>query len=74
MTCDFNLLLNVQTLIKPFYVNLPNSQRFKVTQAGFVFILQNVTISNVLYVPSDTICYQLIDFVKRLILYSFFLL
>ncbi|OIT32043.1 hypothetical protein A4A49_56225, partial [Nicotiana attenuata] len=27
MTCDFNLLFNVRTLIKPVFVNLPNSQR-----------------------------------------------
>ncbi|OIT40663.1 hypothetical protein A4A49_61145, partial [Nicotiana attenuata] len=27
MTCDFNLLFNARALIKPVFVNLPNSQR-----------------------------------------------
>ncbi|XP_075108915.1 uncharacterized protein LOC142180748 [Nicotiana tabacum] len=52
MTCDFSLLFNVKTLPKPVYVNLPNSQRVRVTQAGSVYIMSNFIMKNVLFLPS----------------------
>lgn len=52
MTSDSSILFNIKTLLKPVFVNLPNSQRIKVTKAGSVNILPEITIENVLFVPS----------------------
>nr|XP_016461597.1 PREDICTED: uncharacterized protein LOC107784913 [Nicotiana tabacum] len=46
MTCDLNLLFNIRTLVKPVFVNLPNSQRVRVTQAGNVQVLPDLTLIN----------------------------
>lgn len=52
MTHDSKLLFNIHPLLTPVFVNLPNSERIKVTQAGSVNILPNFTVVDVLFVPS----------------------
>lgn len=52
MTSNLRLLFNVQTFPKPVYVKLPNSLKVLVFQSGYVALLPNLTLQNVLFVPS----------------------
>ncbi|XP_070050120.1 uncharacterized protein [Nicotiana tomentosiformis] len=52
MTSDSRLLFNIQTFSKPVYVTLPNSLKVLVYQYGSVSLLTQLTLQNVLFVPS----------------------
>ncbi|XP_019227003.1 PREDICTED: uncharacterized protein LOC109208355 [Nicotiana attenuata] len=51
MTFDSSIIVNIKPLPNPVNVNLPNSQRLRVTLAGQVTIHPDLTLHKVLYVP-----------------------
>ncbi|XP_019228351.1 PREDICTED: uncharacterized protein LOC109209521 [Nicotiana attenuata] len=52
MTSNKNLLFNIQTLPVPYLVSLPNGYKVKVTSIGSVVLFPDLTLHNVIYIPS----------------------
>lgn len=55
MCYDSKTFLDLSPLPSPIFVNLPNSYRLKVTHVGSVNIHPEITLKNVLLVPSFTL-------------------
>lgn len=47
-----NFLFNVQTLLVPYLMSLPNGYKVKVTNIGSLALFPNLILHNVLYIPS----------------------
>lgn len=52
MTFNKSLFSNLSPMSKPIMVILPNSYKMKVTHSGSVYLLSNLLLHNVLYIPS----------------------
>ncbi|KAK9672433.1 hypothetical protein RND81_12G100400 [Saponaria officinalis] len=51
MCADKKLFSNMQPILKPYNVSLPNGESVRITQMGSVPVTTEITLQNVLYVP-----------------------